>query len=139
LAALMVLACSLTIAAPARATAPTSTVRSFFAALDRRDFGGALAFTEGTAASVIANMLDTISREAARRHVDVELKVRSLHLTEGERDESGQIPVEVTYDIDVVGRKWFFHRVARRLSGTASFYVDGSAPRIVAISGTLDR
>jgi hypothetical protein len=138
-AAILLVIGLVTLAPPARASAPASTVRSFFAALERRDFGGALALTEGAAAGVITSMLDAINSEAARRHVDVELRVRSLRVTERGADGSGQTPVDVAYDIDVIGKKWIFHKVARHLSGTASFYVDDRAPRIVAIVGMLDR
>ena len=139
LAVSLVFVCLVSVATPVRASAPGSTVRSFFAALERRDFRAALAYTEGAAASVIAGMLDNIKSEAARRHVDVELKVRNLVVTERGPDATGQTPVDVAYDIDVIGKKWMFHKVARRLSGTASFYVDDRAPRIVAIVGMLDR
>ena len=137
LAASTVLACLVTLSAPARASEPASTVRSLFAALERRDFGGALALTKGRAASVLSGMIDALDREAARRHVDVELKVRSLSVTERGRDADGQTPVDVAYDIEVIGKKWLFQKVARRLSGTASFYVEERAPRIVAIVGML--
>jgi hypothetical protein len=46
--------------------------------------------------------------------------------------------VNVTFDIDIVGKKWFFRRVARTLAGTARFLFAGRAPRIVAIDGHLD-
>lgn len=111
LAATLLLVAFTTLALPARASsAPASTVRSFFAALERRDFGGALQLTEGAASAVINNMLDG----------------------------NGATPVDVAYDIDVIGKKWLFHKVARHLSGTASFYVDDHGPRIVAIVGMLE-
>ncbi len=138
LAATMLLVALVTVALPARANAPTSTVRSFFAALERRDFGGALRLTGGAASSVIGTMLDKVNSEAARQHVDVELKVRSLQVTERGGDGNGATPVDVAYSIDVIGKKWMFQKVARRLSGTASFYVDAEPPRIVAIVGMLD-
>lgn len=139
LAAALLLVAFTMLALPARASgAPASTVRSFFAALERRDFGGALQLTEGAASSVIGNMLDMLRNEAARQHVNVELRVRSLRVTERGGDGNGATPVDVAYDIDVIGKKWIFQKVARRLSGTASFYVDDHAPRIVAIVGMLE-
>jgi hypothetical protein len=129
--------------APARPThstvagpSPSETVRGFFDALEQKDFPRALAFTDGDAAMRIADLLGHIDAEAARHHAQIELKVRSLRLREGVLDD-GVVPVQVRYEIDVIGRKWFFRKLARKLVGTAEFLVDGSAPRITAIVGRL--
>lgn len=137
LAALLI-AASLLLPSLARAGAPSSTVRDFFAALEHRDFPRALAFTDGTASGRVSRLLAHIDREAARHHAQVEFKVRSLRLSEGSPDEAGATPVEVTYEIDVIGKKWIFRKLARKLTGTADFYVAENAPRITAIVGQLD-
>jgi hypothetical protein len=70
----------------------------------------------------------------------VELKVRRLRVAEREQQlEAGlPVPVDVDFDIDVVGKKWLFSKVARKLAGTAHFYVASlDRPRIVAIEGNL--
>ncbi len=125
-------------AVPVPASVPAITVRGFFAALEQHQFGRALAFTEGAAAGIIARLLGEITREAARKNADVELKIRRLELTEHPPDAAGPTPVQVSYQIDVIGKKWFMRWTARRLMGTARFYVDERAPRIVAIVGQLE-
>ncbi len=142
LAALLI-ASSLILPALARATSASisppsasSTVRGFFDALERKDFPAALAFTDGEAAMRIADLLDRIDAEAERAHAQIELKVRRLRIAERAPDD-GMVPVEVTYEIDVIGKKWFFRKLARKLVGTAEFLVDGRAPRITAIVGRL--
>jgi hypothetical protein len=140
LVASLSLASSLLVAAPAFASQPgpsSLTVRNFFGALEQRDFGGALAFTGGDAQCTVARLLEKIRHEAARKHAKVELKVRNLQVVEHPAT-AGQVPVEVTYQVDVIGKKWIFRRVARRLSGTAHFYVDEKTPRIVTIVGHID-
>ena len=121
----------------ARAEAPADTVRGYFQALEHKDFGRALALTEGDAMKRTARMLGTLYREAHAAHADVELKVQKLELAEQKGE--GTIPVEVTFDIDVIGKKWIFKRVARHLTGTAQFYVATASPspHIVAITGNL--
>jgi hypothetical protein len=121
---------------PAGAEAPSLTVRSFFSALEQHQFARALALTDGDATEVVGGLLSEIDREAAAKHASVELKVRNLQLSERARASAGPVAVDVAYDIDVIGKRWWF-RAARRLSGTASFYVDERAPRIVAIVGQL--
>jgi hypothetical protein len=125
-----------TVAGVAAGPSPSETVRGFFDALEQKDFPRALAFTDGEAAMRIADLLGHIDAEAARHHAQIELKVRSLRLREGVLDD-GVVPVQVRYEIDVIGRKWFFRKLARKLVGTAEFLVDGSAPRITAIVGRL--
>jgi hypothetical protein len=136
LAALLI-ASSLLWPALSSAGRPAATVRGFFDALEHKDFGRALSLTGGDAAVRIAQLLGHIDQEAAQRHVQVELKVRSLRLAEGAPDDAGAIPVEVTYDIDVIGKKWIFRKLARKLTGTAEFFVDEREPRITAIVGQL--
>lgn len=126
-------------ATAADARPPSQTVRGFFSALEQHDFRGALALTEGKAAEVIHDLIQGIERQAARQHAAVELRVRELRLSEPASDVAGQNPVDVRFQIDVVGKKWMFSRVARTLSGSARFYVDDKAPRIVAIVGQLER
>jgi hypothetical protein len=125
------------VAPPARAEPPSLTVRGFFAALEQHDFGGALARTDGAAARVIGELLAAIDREARSRNAQVSLRVRSLRVQERAAVTSGPVPVDVTYDIDIIGRRWIFSRVARRLSGSASFLVDARRPCIVAVVGEL--
>jgi hypothetical protein len=120
---------------------PTATVRDYFHALGHKDWGHALALTAGAAQARTAQILGTLQREAARADADVELKVRALNVAERPGASLGRrlIPVEVTFDIDVVGHKWFFKKVARHLAGTAQFYVSPRGPsRILAIDGSLD-
>ncbi len=145
LAALLV-ASSLVVPALARATSfrasgssisPSATVRGFFDALEHRDIPRALALTDGDAALRITELLGHIDAEAARHHAQIELKVRSLRLDERAPDD-GVVPVQVSYEIDVIGKKWIFRKLARKLVGTAEFLVDGRAPRITAIVGRLD-
>jgi hypothetical protein len=137
LAALLI-ASSLFLPAFARAGNPSVTVRSFFDALEHKDFDRALAFTGGDAALRITRLFQHIDAEAQAHHAQVEVKVRSLSIAERAPDDSGEIPVEVSYDIDVIGKKWIFRKLARKLTGTAQFYVDASEPRIVAIIGRLE-
>ncbi|HZS40035.1 MAG TPA: hypothetical protein VFF06_24550 [Polyangia bacterium] len=137
LAALLI-AASLLLPAFARAGSPSVTVRGFFDALERKDFGRALALTGGDASLRITRLLGHIDAEAAQHHAQVEFKVRSLSVEERAPADSGEILVDVSYDIDVIGKKWIFRKVARKLTGTAQFFVDASAPRIVAIVGSLE-
>jgi hypothetical protein len=116
-------------------------VRDYFRALGHKDWGRALALTAGAAQARTAEMLGTLAREAEKHDADVELKVRTLNVAERPAARPGRrlIPVEVTFAIDVVGHKWFFSKVARRLAGTAQFYVlPGGPGRILAIDGNLD-
>jgi hypothetical protein len=129
------------LAVPLRAHAqptPEAAVRGYFQALDRQDFSGALALTDGAAQTRTSHMVDTLKNEAAAHHARVEVKVTTLDVrAAGTRDERG-VPVPVAFHIDVVGHKWCFSKVARTLDGEARFYIDPSRPdRIVAIEGRL--
>ena len=117
-------------------------VRGYFQALARNDFPRAISLTVGAAQERTEHMVGTLRRQAAAAHAHVELKVRSVEVSPPSRDQVADgepVPVDVQFDIDVVGRKWFFSRVARKLSGRAQFYVASAAPaRIVAIEGNLE-
>src|SRR5262249_22530724 len=130
----------LILAAPvARAEqAPAQAVRGYFAALEHKDWDRALALTSGPALDRTARMLGTLTTEARRHHADFELKVRALRVDERAPAEVG-VPVDVRFEIDVIGKKWIFRRLARKLTGYAQFIVEGeSPPRIVAILGKID-
>jgi hypothetical protein len=117
------------------------TVRGYFEALGKNDFQRALSLTVGAAQERTARMVGSLKSQARAADARVELKVRRLRVAERpERLEAGlPVPVDVDFDIDVVGRKWWFSKIARRLAGTAQFYVASSVePRIVAIEGKLE-
>jgi hypothetical protein len=116
-----------------------ATVCHYFEALNRNDFGRALSLTAGAAQTRTQQMLGKLKHEADAADAEVELHVRRLAVAERPAAQGG-VPVDVVFDIDVVGKRWFFSRVARRLAGTARFLVEpppSSAPRIVAINGAL--
>ncbi|HZS36626.1 MAG TPA: hypothetical protein VFF06_07370 [Polyangia bacterium] len=122
----------LALATPALAFAqPTQVVQRWFAALEQKNFPQAMALTQGSALQRTEHMVGRLVAEAEAHHADVEVKVKHLEV----RDEGGD--VLVTFDIDIVGKKWFFRRVARTLAGTARFTLaDGQ--RIDAIDGRLE-
>ena len=117
---------------------PTAAVRGYFRALARQDFSGAIALTDGAAQKRTCNMVDKLKSEAAAHNARVEVKVTTLDVqAPGAPDERG-VPVPVAFHIDVVGHKWCFSKVARKLDGQARFYVDPARPdRIVAIEGRI--
>ena len=103
-------------------------MRGYFRALDRQDFSAALALTDGAAQTRTSQMVDTLKCEAAAHNARVEVRVTTLDVrTRGEPDERG-VPVPVAFHIDVVGHKWCFSKVARKLAGVARFYVDTAQP-----------
>lgn len=115
-----------------------STVRGYFAALDRQDFTTAIAMTNGTAQSSTSQMVEDLKRQAAKNHARVEVKVKRLDVSVAQQAEARGVPVPVSFHIDVVGHKFCFHKVARQLDGQARFFVDPSGSgRIVAIEGKL--
>ena len=129
------------IAAPFTAHAESgaiAAVRGYFRALDHQDFGRALALTGGAAQTRTSRMVNQLKSEAAAHQARVEVKVKQLDVrSPGEPDARG-VPVPVAFHIDVVGHKWCFSKVARRLAGEARFYVDpANAGRIIAIEGSL--
>jgi len=71
----IVVAAVATLAAPlaARADGPCSTeaVRGYFAALDRQDFSGAIALTDGAAQTRTSHMVDKLKSEAAAHNARV--------------------------------------------------------------------
>ena len=117
---------------------PLAIVRGYFEALGRNDFGHALSLTAGAAQARTLRMFQTLKQQAAEHSASVELKVRALRIAQ--RPSAGTtVPVDVTFDIDVVGHKWMFSRVARKIAGSAQFLVEPSAQRgIVAILGSIN-
>jgi hypothetical protein len=131
-----------TVAAPlaARADANCSTdaVRGYFRALDRQDFTGAIAFTDGAAQASTSRMVNELRSEAAAHNARVEVKVKNLDVRAPGAPDARGVPIPVAFHIDVVGHKWCFSKVARKLEGQARFYVDPAHPdRIVAIEGQI--
>jgi hypothetical protein len=118
----------------------TTAVRGYFSALNRQDFGGALALTDGAAQASTSNMVNQLKSEAAAHHARVELKVTRVDVRPPGVEEPGRgVPVPVQFQIDVVGHKFCFKKVARKLEGFARFWVDPARrDRIVAIDGKLD-
>ncbi len=118
---------------------PAESVRGFFRALERQDFSRALAFTDGAAQARTSHMVSELKTEAAAHNARVEVKVQKLDVaTPGAAEPGRGVPVPVVFHIDVVGHKWMFSKVARKLEGVARFWVDpGRAGRIVAIDGRL--
>ena len=119
-------------------SSPCAAVRGYFEALARQDFSAALALTDGAAQTRTSHMVDTLKSQAAANPARVEVKVTGLAVREPGTPDARGVPVPVAFHIDVVGHKWCFSKVARRLDGKARFYVDPSRPdRIVAIEGQL--
>jgi hypothetical protein len=116
----------------------TQAVRGYFEALNRQDFGQALALTCGEAQARTSHMVDKLKAEAAAHHARVEVRVRALDVREPGIVEPGRgVPVPVAFRIDVVGHKWCFSKV-RKLDGEARFWIDPERPdRILAIDGHL--
>ena len=117
---------------------PTEAVRGYFAALARQDFSGAIALTDGSAQTRTSQMVSTVKNEAGAHNARVEVKVKKVDVrAPGTPDKRG-VPIPVAFRIDVVGHKWCFSKVARKLDGEARFYVDPQRPdRIVAIEGRI--
>lgn len=119
---------------------PTQAVRGYFDAIDRQDFQRALSMTLGAAQQRTSRLVSALKREAAAHAARIEVKVKSLAVRAPGSPEPGRgVPVPVEFRIDLIGHKWFCHRVARRLEGEARFWVDPARPdRIVAIDGRLE-
>ena len=98
------------------------------------------ALTQGSAKARTSSMIDRLKKEAAEHHVNVEVRVKHLDVRTPGPPEPRGVPVPVAFDIEVIGKKWCFSRIALRLNGEARFYVDPARPddRIVAIDGRLD-
>src|SRR5437868_10397678 len=107
------------LASSSSAQEPTALVRGYFAALERSDFTRAIRLTEGAAQKSTEHMVGTLQHQAAEHHAQVELKVQRLDV-QPKRD--GQ-RVKVEFNIDVIGKKWVFKKVARTLAGTAEFKI----------------
>jgi hypothetical protein len=118
---------------------PTSTVRGYFQALDRQDFSRAIALTDGDAQARTNSMVSQLRSEAKAHNARVEVKVTRVDVQSPGAAEPGRgVPVPVNFHIDVVGHKLCFKKVARKLDGTARFWIDAARPdRIVAIEGDL--
>ena len=117
----------------ARAQEPTSLVRGWFAAVVERNQSRALALTEGSAAQRTADMLDKLKNQEAEHNAEVELKLQKLDVEAGANDT-----VKVEFAIDVIGRKWMFKKVARKLTGRAEFTLAESGEHIARIDGNLE-
>ena len=118
-------------------------MRGYFDALGKNDFPRALSLTAGAAQSRTEHMMGTLKQQAAAAHARVELKVKHVEVSQAPPEHLAEglpVPVDVQFDIDVVGRKWIFSRVARKLSGRAQFFVAcaSPAPRIIAIEGKIE-
>ena len=126
---------------PAHAESSSSaTVKRYFDALGKNDFKRALALTAGAAQERTARMVGTLQKQAHDHDAGVTLRVRALLVTERPAAAlaAGPIPVDVTFDIDVVGHKWIFSKVARKLAGKAQFFLaPDDDQHIVAIEGNL--
>jgi long-subunit acyl-CoA synthetase (AMP-forming) len=83
-------------------------------------------------------MVGTLKRQAAAAGAHVELKVKQVRVQTAQRRAEGlPVPVDVQFDIDVIGKKWIFSKVAKKLAGRAQFLVAGSS-RIVGIEGNIE-
>src|SRR3954454_24999519 len=100
----------------ASAQEPAAVVRGYFAALEKKDFGKALSLTQGSAQQRTTNMVGELNQQAADHHAEVELEVKKLNVKTSTGDN-----VTVEFDIDVIGKKWFVRKVAKKLSGQAQF------------------
>jgi hypothetical protein len=109
----------------AQAQEPAALVRGFFAALERKDYPRALALTQGAAQKSTADFLGSLEQRAAQQHAQIELKVQDLQLK-----PKGEDHVEASFHIDVIGKKWMFKKVARKLDGTAEFKVASNGEHI---------
>jgi len=120
---------------------PAATVRGYFAALGNNDFKRALSLTQGDAQARTEHMVGTLHRQAAAAHARVELKVKKVEVSPpaAQTADGTPVPVEVTFYIEVIGKKWIFSRVARKLAGRAQFLVASASPepRIISIEGKL--
>ena len=107
-------------------------VRGYFAALEKKDFNKALALTNGAAQQRTANMVGELESQAAQHHAQVSLKVQKLDVKPAGNDH-----VTVNFAIDVIGKKWFMSKVAKKLSGQAQFKMAKGGDQISAIEGNL--
>jgi hypothetical protein len=124
-------------------TDPAATVRGYFEALGRNDFNRAISLTAGSAQQRTLRMVGTLKQQAAAAQAKVELQVKRVAVSHPPPERMAEglpVPVDVEFDIAVVGRKWFFSKVARHLAGRAQFYVAAAlpTPRIIAIEGKIE-
>jgi hypothetical protein len=111
-------------------------VRGWFAALVRQDFGGAIALTRGAAQTRTERVVGELTGGAAAHHASLEMKVHKLDI-QAPPAAGSPTPVTARFDIDVIGKRWVFHRLARKLTGVVKFHV-GTDQRIIAIDGRLE-
>jgi hypothetical protein len=123
---------ALAVPAAASAQEPAAVVRGYFAALEKKDFTKALALTNGAAQQRTANMVGELESQAAQHHAQVSLKVQKLDVKPAGNDH-----VTVNFAIDVIGKKWFMSKVAKKLSGQAQFKMAKGGDQISAIEGNL--
>src|SRR3954470_10792840 len=102
---------------------PDDAVRGYFQALDRQDFGKAIALTDGSAQARTSHMVNKLKSEAAAHNAKVEVRVKQLDVRSPGSPEARGVPVAVAFRIDVVGKKYCFSKVARQLDGEARFFV----------------
>jgi hypothetical protein len=122
------------VASSAHAQEPTALVRGYFAALERSDFSKAIRLTQGAAQKSTEHMVGTLQSQAAQHHAEVELKVQRLDVRP---NDDGQ-RVKVEFNIDIIGKKWVFKKVARTLAGTAEFKIAENGDHIEHIDGNLE-
>jgi hypothetical protein len=130
--ALALIAPALAMSTAASAQEPTAVVRGYFAALEKKDFGKAMSLTQGAAQQRTADMVGELQQQAAQHNAQVELKVQKLDVKPSADDH-----VTVDFAIDVIGKKWFIRKVAKKLSGKAQFKMDRGGDQIVSIDGNL--
>ena len=119
----------------APATSPSKVVRGWFAAIVRQDFGGAIALTRGAAQTRTERVVGELTLGAAAHHASLEVKVHKLDI---QAPPAGSTtPVTARFDIDVIGKRWVFHRLARKLTGVVKFHV-ATDQHITAIDGRLE-
>jgi hypothetical protein len=123
----------LSLAAGAHAQEPCALVRGYFTALAEKNYDKAIQLTSGAAQERTRHWVGSLEQEAAQHHADVQLRVQRLDVrpTEGQR-------VSVQFNIDVVGKKLCFSKVARTLAGVAEFIVTHDGERIERIDGHLE-
>jgi hypothetical protein len=123
---------ALAVSTTVSAQEPAAVVRGYFAALEKKDFGKALSLTQGEAQACTKNMVGELQQQAAQHNAQVELKVQKLDVKPADGDR-----VTVDFAIDVIGKKWFIRKVAKKLSGQAKFKMGND--QIVAIEGNIIR
>ena len=145
--ALAVVAVAIAAAPPARAASvppalAAGLVERYFEAFRRQDAGRLDDVTRGPAATETRRMLRILQDEARRRDVGVELRVQDLRIAPAAPGPTST-PVRARFDIAVVAKKWLMSKVARVISGEATFWVDAdrnvaATPKIVGVHMRFD-